>query len=733
MSLFDFFKPKSKKKKSAGGKRGEPRFIGNNNYGYDDEDDRRRNAPKKPKARRVTLAGQFRRWLWGFCFRISFVVVFLLGGYTAYIYLTLPDISKLTEFKKTPSIIVKAENGTVIGTYGDVYGDYVPYFELPKFLIDAIIATEDRNFFHHHGIDPMGVLRAMYVNIKAHHLVQGGSTITQQVAKNVFLTPERTLKRKLQEVLLALELERRYSKQEILTIYLNRVYMGAGNYGVDSAARRYFGHPVRNITLGEAAILVGLLKAPTRYAPTNNPDLSEKRATQVLLNMEDAGYLTEKQVDAAEAEFGDEDSNYRDGHTFGAYYFSDYVVSILSQYIGDTREDIVVTTTLNVDAQRMAEDAVNAVMNAKGKTLKASQAAIVSMTPDGAIRAMVGGRNYRSSQFNRVTQALRQPGSSFKLFVYLAALEAGFTPDSEMIDQPINVGNWHPRDYTGKYQGRMMLRDAFAQSINSIAVQLSETVGRDKVIEMARRLGITSDMNPDPSIALGTNEVTLLDMTKAYAHLAANGSSVLPYAITRVENSVGFKLYERPPVVTGEVLQGQTVRMMNNMLLAVTTLGTGRGAQIGRPVAGKTGTTSDYRDAWFIGFTPQLVTGVWVGNDDTAPMKKVSGASLPASIWRQYMAEAMKGIPVAEIPNQNNAGILQGLLPWFYPQQTPAPGNAAQPPRQPQPGQPPLPVPFNANSTPVPPPPANNSRIPEEEPTPRYDAPSSFWDKLLGN
>ena len=749
MSLSDFPNGKPKKKKGSSRPRSEPKFFSDGDSGGQSSYQPAQ-ASKRPKSRKKVSSGQqFRRWLFGFMLRIGLTGGIIIGGFVGFLYLGLPDISTLGEFKKKPSIIVKAEDGTVLGSYGDVYGDYVPFAQLPKNLIDAVVATEDRNFFHHYGVDPFGILRAIYVNVKGHRMVQGGSTITQQVAKNVFLSPERTLKRKVQEMLLALELERHYSKQEILTIYLNRVYMGAANYGVDSASKRYFGHSVRETTLSEDAILVGLLKAPTRYAPTNNPDLSEKRATQVLLNMKDAGYLNDAQVKEAADNFGDDDSSYRDNHSFGSFYFSDYVVGLLPQFIGEQKDDIVVTTTLSMDWQHNGEDAVNNIMDAKGKGVRASQAALVSMTPDGAIKAMVGGRNYRSSQFNRVTQALRQPGSSFKLFVYLAGLEAGFQPDSEMIDQPISVGNWHPRDYTGKYLGRMTLRMAFAESINSIAVQLSETVGRDKVIDMARKLGITSDMSPDPSIALGTNEVTLLDMTKAYAHLASNGISVAPFCITRVDASDGRKLYEHVPVSSGEVLQGSVVRMMNDMLVAVTTTGTGRGAQFGRPVAGKTGTTSDYRDAWFVGFTPNLVTGVWVGNDDTKPMKKVSGGSLPASIWRQYMSAALKGTPVAQIPTQSGSGFLSGILPWFSQPDAPLVSPAPKAPQDKGPfGQPAMSVP---NKAPVPqtppqaqpqpqavqpqptPPPISVENIPEEEPGPEYNAPPSFWDKLLGD
>ena len=705
--------------------RNEPKFISSDDDAYDDEEyEEKPKKARKPKAKKnsTSFLKRVRHFFFSLFLRFFIFGCLIIGAGGGYLYLSLPDISTLGDVKKNPSIVVKAEDGTVLGTYGDVYGDYVPYEKLPKDLINAVVATEDRRFFEHFGVDIKGLIRASYVNFRAHRVVQGGSTITQQVAKNVFLTPEKTLRRKLQEMMLAIKLEQKFSKKDIITIYLNRVYMGAGNYGVDSASRRYFGHPVTEINLGEAAILVGLLKAPSRYAPTGNPDLSEKRATQVLFNMVDAGFLTKEQYESAKANFNDDDSVYRDNHGFGSFYFSDWVVGQLPDYIGNSKEDIIVTTTLKPEWQHNAEDAVNDIMNEKGKALKASQASLISMSPSGAIYAMVGGRSYRASQFNRATKGLRQPGSSFKLFVYLAALEAGFTPDSQVDDQPIIVGKWRPRNYSGKYEGRVTLRRALEESINSVAVQLSETVGREKVVEMAKRLGINSELNPDPSIALGSNDVTLLDMVRAYAHLAANGQSVLPYAITRVDTSSGKNLFTRNTSGSSEVLREPVVKMMNNMLIAVTENGTGKGARFGRPIAGKTGTTSDYRDAWFIGFTPELVTGVWVGNDDTKPMKKVSGGSLPASIWRQYMSESLKEVPVAQIPNQTDAGISGGLLPWLFPQQSQPdikPLNAA-------------PSPFAPNYSPASKP-TQPENIPEEEPTPEYNAPPSFWDKLIGN
>jgi penicillin-binding protein 1A len=740
MAFFDL--PTGRSAKKSARPRGEPKLTGGGGgnsggtRGGGGDGGARKRKPK-PK----------RRWFWRLVRRLFLPVAALFAAFIAYISYDLPDVSTLGDVKKKPSIIIKAEDGTVLETYGDTYGDYVPYDQIPKTVVDAVVATEDRNFFHHFGIDPWGLLRALFVDLRSRRLVQGGSTITQQLAKNVFLTPDRKLKRKLQEMVLALELEHRYTKRQILTIYLNRVYMGAGSFGVDAASRRYFGHSVREDSLNESAILVGLLKAPSHYAPTSNPDLSEKRATQVLLNMVDAGYLTQAQADGAKNNMGDDDATYRDSHGFGAFYFTDWIVGQLPEYVGEVNSDIVVTTTLRPEWQNAAEDAVAKVMDAKGKALHASQAALLAMTPDGAIRAMVGGRNYRTSQFNRVTQGLRQPGSSFKLFVYLAALEAGYTPESVMTDQPISVGRWHPHNDTGKYLGAMTLREALAKSVNSIAVQLSEAVGRGKVVQMAQRLGITTEIDANPSIALGTSEVTLFDMTKAYAQLASGGYSVSPYAIKRIDLADGHPAYERRQTgAGGEVLRKPVVEMMNNMLMGVTAPGgTGAAAQIGRPIAGKTGTTQDYKDAWFIGFTPQLITGVWVGNDDTTPMKRVFGGTLPAPIWHEFMSTAMKGEPVASIPNEPGPNASGGIIPWLFgsggQNNTQAPPGAPQgvhtlqqnPRQMPAQNQPPVPGGGPAPGPHVVAQPQDSTPVPEEEPTPDYNAPPSFWDKLTGN
>ncbi len=633
----------------------------------------RRGASARPRRKR-RKGGRIRAlfgWLWQRLRKPVMYAGIALALFFAWLWLTLPSIDDLNRVTKTPSIVVRAENGEIIGSYGDVYGEYIAYRDLPKPLIDSLLATEDRNFYHHFGIDPLGLARAIYTNFRAHRLVQGGSTITQQLAKNVFLSPDRTLMRKLREALLAFKLESRFSKNDIITIYLNRVYLGAGTYGVDAAAHRYFGKSARNLTLSESALITGLLKAPSRYAPTGNATLARKRAEQVLINMQDAGYLDDKQLAQGTAELKSLMSRRNEGAR-STMYFTDWVVDQIPDLIGNVNADLEVTTTLSPQLQLAAEHAIAGVMDKKGEAMNASQAALVSMQPDGAVRALIGGRSYGESQYNRAVQGKRQPGSAFKLFVYLTALENGMSPDSAVEDRPIRIGKWQPQNYKNGYQGEMSMREALAQSINTVAVSLSERFGRNNVIQMAERLGITSELRPDPSIALGSNELSLMELTTAYAHLAAQGLSVQPYGILLIKTSDGKPLYQRREPSRAAELSQETVGMMDDMLMHVVTDGTGKAARIGRDVAGKTGTTSDYKDAWFIGFTPELATGVWVGNDDATPMKKVTGGSLPASIWHDYMQPALAGTPAHDIPVASRGFTLQGLLPWRHESSAPA-------------------------------------------------------------
>ncbi|HVO17091.1 MAG TPA: PBP1A family penicillin-binding protein [Alphaproteobacteria bacterium] len=582
---------------------------------------------------------------WGLTAAVwGIIVVIALLAYYAH---DLPDIRALDAGTRRPMITLLDRSGAPFMTFGDNYGQAVSLKQVPAALPEAIIATEDRRFYDHFGLDPIGIVRALVVNIAHGTVRQGGSTLTQQLAKNLFLTPERTIKRKVQETLLALWLEHRFSKNQILTIYLNRVYLGAGAYGVDAAAHRYFGKPARALTLYECAVIAGLLRAPTRYSPASHPEAAADRAAQVLANMVDAGYIDAAQAKRAEsqgmrAERGPEDMGYR--------FFADWVLRDLGDYIGHTETDLTVRTTFDPALQRLADAHVGAVLEAEGPKRKATQAALVALDPDGAVRAMVGGRDYRDSQFNRATQALRQPGSAFKPFVFLAALEAGIGPDDRFTDAPLKVGNWAPRNFGDRYFGEVSLREAVARSLNSVAVRVSEWVGRRNVIKVARRLGITAPIANDASIALGTSEVSPLELTAAYASFANDGWGVLPYAIVEVRDSRNKVLYKRSGSGTGRVVIEHDVAEMNDLLRSVIGWGTGHSADIGRPAAGKTGTTQDYRDAWFVGYTADLVTGVWVGNDDNAPMKSVTGGTLPAEIWRGFMSDALKGVPARALP-----------------------------------------------------------------------------------
>src|SRR6266404_182723 len=536
------------------------------------------------------------------------------GGVLGYFALTLPDTSELTKAERRPSATILAADGSLLTTYGDLFGQPLTLKEMSPYLPKAVIATEDRRFYSHFGIDPLGLLRASFANLAAGHVVQGGSTITQQLAKNLFLTPERSLARKVRETLLALWLEHRFTKDQILEIYLNRVYLGAGAYGVDAAAHRYFGKSARRTTLYESAVIAGLLKAPTRFNPTRDSDKAASRTARVLANMVEAGIVTENEAMGAIAE----------GTALaavavtrpGTRYFADWIAEQLADYAGPGGRDRTVTTTLDVGLQAEAETAIAETLARDGPKAAVSQGALVAMSPGGAVRAMVGGRDYRESQFNRAAQAQRQPGSAFKPFVYLAGLEAGLRPSDEFVDAPIRIGNWQPRDYAGRYQGEMTLAEGLAQSINTIAVQVAQRAGIRNVVAVAHRLGISSEVAPEMSLALGTNEVNLLELVSAFAPFANGGNGVWAHGIAEIRDSAGKIVFRRTGSGLGPVVSPEFTAAMNEMLSAVIDYGTGKSAALPRPAAGKTGTTQDYRDAWFIGYTTDLVAGVWLGNDD---------------------------------------------------------------------------------------------------------------------
>jgi len=558
-------------------------------------------------------------------------VIVALGWYTS---LDLGDLRRPPPEAGNAQITLLDRAGVVFASFGDRYGDYLRLEQMSPWLPKAVVAIEDRRFYEHPGIDPIGIARALVQDLKAGHIVQGGSTISQQLAKLAFLSPERSLARKVKEALYALWIEARFSKSEILDAYLNRVYLGSGAYGVDAAARRYFAKPAGQLSLAEAAMLAGVIRAPSHFAPTRDLALAQQRAAVVLASMVETGVLTPEQAAAAKAHPA---TLATPKLRAGSGYLAEWVAAESRLYADPGQPRLKVRTTLDRHMQQAAEAAVQSVFAQTGAQV--GQAALVAMTPDGRIRAMLGGRDYAKSQFNRATQAERQPGSAFKLFVYLAALEAGLRPEDHISAAPIEVDGWRPRNDDDTYPPSITVADAFAHSVNTAAVRLTEQVGHKAVIKMARRLGITSTLRDDPSLALGSSEVRLLELTGAYASIANHGRLVWPEAIESIEGSNNKVLYRRRPV-DEPVLEPAVVRAMRAMLEVTVLRGTGRQAALHRFVAGKTGTSSDNRDAWFIGFTDDLVVGVWVGNDDGRPMAGVSGGSLPALIFRDFILRA---------------------------------------------------------------------------------------------
>ncbi len=604
-------------------------------------------APAGPRRSRLATILK-----WAGAAAVWMVIAALGAG--VWVSIGLPDLDEALKTERRPTVTIQAADGTEIYRAGDLVGETVKLKDLPPHLIQAVLATEDRRFYSHFGIDPIGLGRAMVRNIRAGRVVEGGSTITQQLAKNLFLTPARTITRKLQEMIVALWLEWEFSKDQILTLYLNRVYLGAGTYGVDAAAHRFFQKPAARVNTYEAAVLAGLLKAPSRYNPVASPERAHARARTVLANMVAAGYLTETK--AADAARGIQVAVVS-APTGNARHFVDWVLEAVSDYVTTGGRDLVVKTTLDLALQRQAETAMGrAFMAADRARMQAGEGALIALTPQGAVRAMVGGRDYGKSQFNRAVQAQRQPGSAFKPVVYLAALEAGMTPTTPVVDKPVSLSGWQPSNFSGKYEGRMTLEYALANSVNTIAVQLAQQVGPAKIIDTARALGITTDLPRDAGLALGTGEVSLLELATAYAVLARAGMGVWPYAITEIIGPDGAPLYQRQGSGPGRAVPAAPARALTAMMTKVINGGTGKHAAIGRPAAGKTGTSQNYRDAWFVGFTPQLVTGVWFGNDDGSPMKRVTGGGLPARTWAVFMGAAHQGLPVLSFEDIGDDG-----------------------------------------------------------------------------
>ncbi len=572
------------------------------------------------------------------------ILGFILSFYFAQGMPTLDDIKRPA---LTPSLVFYDKNGLEMGQRGPRRGEYLTYDALSPVLIEAILAAEDQRFYEHFGLDVWGILRAAAVNMQAGGVRQGGSTITQQLAKILFLEQSRTFKRKVQEALLALQLEWRFSKQEILTLYLNRIYLGAGNYGVDAAARDYFGVSARELDYVESAIIAGLIKAPSRLAPASNPEGSLARARVVLGMMINAGYLPDTPPDSVLEEVVRKiKTRRREVATPYLHYFSDWVMGQLDQYIApDIRQQqLHIHTTLDAGLQRLCHEALNEVVKKNKTSRHVSQGAMLGMEPGGAIRVMVGGVDYQTSQYNRATQAMRQPGSAFKPLVYLAALEQGYDPDRLYIDGPVTVNGWSPSNYNNDYMGEMPLREALALSVNTVAVKLQEDVGRGRILSLANELGIDTPLKDHPSLALGTNETTLYSLLQAYAHFAGNGQWVRGYGIEKITDPTGTVLFERKPITREPIIQPIAAHRLNIMLQDTLTYGTGKRAALPFPAAAKTGTSQDHRDAWFIGYTPHLVLGVWLGNDDNTPMHDVTGGSLPATLWQRVMQAGHRDI-----------------------------------------------------------------------------------------
>ncbi|WP_237345739.1 transglycosylase domain-containing protein [Xanthobacter agilis] len=616
------------------------------------QDKRRgRTKPEKPAPERGRSGRRRRSFVWtlvkwGFILAVWGVIAII--GVIAYEASKLPPMQTLMIPKRPPTVTILAADGKTLAVRGDMGGVAVPIAELPAYLPKAFVAIEDQRFYSHFGLDPEGLLRALVTNLTSRRLRQGGSTLTQQLAKNLFLTQERTASRKIQELVLALWLETKFTKDQILDLYLNRVYFGSGAYGVEAAAQRYFGKSARQVTLAEAAMLAGLVNSPSRLAPTRNLKGAQARAALVLAAMRQQGMISPELAAGAQAKPA-QVARAKTPDSMG--YVADWVMEQLDSYVGELSGDVTVRTTIDPNLQQTAEKALEETLAKSGAKYGVGQGAVVSLDTDGAVKALVGGRSYQESQYNRAVTARRQPGSAFKPFVYLTALEAGLTPDTVREDAPIQLKGWKPENASHEYRGPVTLTTALALSLNTVSVRLALEMGPKAVVATAHRLGIASPLDPNPSIALGTSEVSVLELASAYVPFANGGIGIIPYVIDTVKDADGKVLFQRAGSGPGRVMDPAYAAEMNQMLTQTLVIGTARRADLpGWEAAGKTGTSQDYRDAWFVGYTARFVTAVWLGNDDSSPTKKASGANLPVEIWSRYMKVAHQGVPVAELP-----------------------------------------------------------------------------------
>jgi penicillin-binding protein 1A len=561
------------------------------------------------------------------------------------VYVTRSQLPSFEDLKSSPNgqmIRVHAADGTVIVSMGPSYGEWLSYDRIPVVMRDATIAVEDRRFRSHLGVDPIGVMRSIKVRFDRGRWVQGGSTITQQLARNVFLNNQKKFGRKFREGILAMAIERKFTKDQILELYLNKVYYGGGAYGIDAASRKFFGHGADHLSLAEAAVIAGLVKAPSNYSPTADAEAAIGRAGVVLDTMVENGFITRAEANSADPQALKLAPEPKQN---SVRYFTDWALPQLDTLIDETQAPLEVWTTLDLGMQKVADAAIRA------NVPNGAQGALVSLDRDGAVRAMVGGKDYVSSIYNRATQAVRQPGSAFKLFVYLAALEAGHRPEDNIVDEPVTIDGWSPRNDSRRFSGQVSLRTAFAYSLNTVAAKLGQEVGFATVADMARRFGITTPVNTHPSMVLGTSDVRLIDMTRAFASVASKGIAVTPYAITRVTTN-GQTIYTHEVDRSHVLVAPYVAAEMTDLLQTTVNTGTGRQAQIGRPVAGKTGTTTSTKDGWFLGFSSGLTTGVWMGRDDAKPVPGLHGGTAPARAFADFMKAAVKDRPIEQFDTQ---------------------------------------------------------------------------------
>lgn len=680
------------------------------------------NGPRGPGKPPSRFGGWLRRALvWGAGIAgvglVSLLIAVVLAANS------LPGYSELQAIQTAQTIVVRARDGTEIVEIGPSYGEWLRFEEIPDNMKNAMVAVEDKRFYSHFGIDFYRTAAAIIQSFTKGERIGATSSITQQLARNIFLNSNRNLDRKAREALLALALEWKFSKEQILELYLNKVYFGGGAYGIDSASRKFFSHPATELSIGEAAIIAGLVKAPSRYSPTADVQAAVDRATVVLRLMQEQGYIS---ADQAQVDISAVQLKQQSGQN-SVRYFTDWVLPQLDLFLPETAEPIEVWTTLDIGMQRAATAAI------ESNTPGAAQGALVSMDRDGAVLALVGGRDYVASNYNRATSAQRQPGSAWKLFVYLAALEAGYVPEDTVVDEPVTINGWSPRNANGRNVGETTLRAAFAFSINTVAAQLGNEVGFGTVAAMARRFGITSQVNTLPSMVLGSSEVRLIDMTRAFAAVSAKGRSVEPYGISKVTTTSGELLYRHATPTQSQLVPDYVIAGITDLLQAAVQTGTGSAAQIGRPVAGKTGTTSSNKDGWFVGFSSGITTGVWMGRDDAKAVPGLQGGRAPAQAFAAYMRYAVKDRPVEEfdvtlnlpdwLAEPDEEALFGDPEEYYYIDEN---GNLVEPGRR-QPGQDPL-LP-DGERTPLPIPPYNEGRSPRAPPA----ASDEFLEQATGS